>query len=560
MIKTLLQIASLAVLLLCGAEASARVVKEYQLDQEITSVAELQAQTQGVALVQGSKALYMTGTKNQLDGAASFDVAFSAPAYRFKFTPVEDEADATANGTYRLSPTDSQGKDVSYIWNGGVNLYAIGWCLAQDKDGSNFRYGLAADYDGLWSLAYVDGQGFTVCNVGTGKYLSTEDSKQLDVVTYQKAYTLKVVEKVLADNDPLALTGLDLKDAELDPATGFVKYGTANPGWYFSAPQDWSAYKYLVVPATRNCDGISTQIVLTDASGNMFGGEDYGTGKDGVKYENKPQGGNLWLDTWNNRRLVVIDLTWVANTNKAGDGVDHGSLDVANITSLYLQKAGGDGVYLGTPYLTNVAPTYPTAFWAEGYDFKVDGSAAAVGDWGTVCLPYGAVCNGADIYEIASVDDEGVVVSRVSGLMEAGKAYLYQFSGTESADNAYFYRAGADEVSEPIDNNGLVGSFIADAAVPEDMRVLEGNQFFKAESGAKLAANQAYLNVEGIQPLEGELTATQTIAVHSGLATAIGQVPATVRGNGKIYDLQGRPLRSLQRGINIVGGRKVVVK
>lgn len=62
MIKTLLQIASLAVLLLCGAEASARVVKEYQLDQEITSVAELQAQTQGVALVQGSKALYMTGT------------------------------------------------------------------------------------------------------------------------------------------------------------------------------------------------------------------------------------------------------------------------------------------------------------------------------------------------------------------------------------------------------------------------------------------------------------------------------------------------------------------
>lgn len=560
--KTLLYVASLLLLLIgSSTEVDARVIKEYQLDTEITSVEDLQGQTQGVALVQGSKALYMTGENNRLDGAGSTDQAFTSKAFRFKFTPVTDADDATANGTFRLTPADAQGNDISFIWNGGLNLYAIGWCLAQDNDGANFKYGLAANYDGLWTLAYVEGQGFTVQNVGTQKYLSTEGSKQLDEVTYLKAYTLKITEKVIADNDPLVLADIDLKDATLDAATGYVQYGAANPGWYFSAPQDWSGYKYLVVPATRNCNGISTQVVLTDANGNTFGGEDYGKGKDGTEYANKPQGGNMWLDTWNNQRLVVVDLSWVANKDKAGDGTDHGSLDITNITSLYLQKAGGEGIYLGTPYLTNVAPKFPAAFWAEGYDFKIDRGDAAEGDWGTVCLPYGAVCNGADIFEVVSADESGVTVARVSGIMEPGKAYLYQLNGAGETDHAYFYRAGADDLAEPVVNNGLVGSFEGIDAIPEGMYVLAENHFIPVNSVIKGAANQAYFDLTAVVPTTEEPLATKKIDISQDTPTAIGKVlPEVTRNQNKIYDLQGRQLRSLQRGINVVGGRKILVK
>lgn len=102
---------------------------------------------------------------------------------------------------------------------------------------------------------------------------------------------------------------------------------------------------------------------------------------------------------------------------------------------------------------------------------------------------------------------------------------------------------------------GILTGVYEATAVPVGSYVLQtqaGEQKFYIVGSAQptLSANKAYLTVASSAR---ELNIAEE-------ATAIKAVNALVNGDAKIYDINGRELNALQKGINIVNGVKVLVK
>lgn len=81
--------------------------------------------------------------------------------------------------------------------------------------------------------------------------------------------------------------------------------------------------------------------------------------------------------------------------------------------------------------------------------------------------------------------------------------------------------------------------------------------FYRCQSGTEytVAANRALLKVTSLHPSFG----TMLFSLYDD-AAAIEAIEAVLKGATSIYDLNGRRLDRLQKGINIVNGRKILVK
>lgn len=174
--------------------------------------------------------------------------------------------------------------------------------------------------------------------------------------------------------------------------------------------------------------------------------------------------------------------------------------------------------------------------------------------YGTICLPYEADAEGATVYA-ASLNEEkdAVVLDEVSAI-EAGVPYIYQ----ATADvQTFTYKEGA-VVLTPSDNDLLTGVF-ANTPVPVGAYVMqtkgEEQKFYIVADGKQptLSAYKAYLSVAG----EAEAKA---LNIGDATETIIKTIDALTSGNVKIYDINGREQKTLQKGVNIVGGRKVIVR
>ena len=60
-------------------------------------------------------------------------------------------------------------------------------------NGLNDQNGYAIPDGAVWDIQYVEGKGWTIRNVGTGKYLKTNDAAKYDEPTYFTFCTLKEV-------------------------------------------------------------------------------------------------------------------------------------------------------------------------------------------------------------------------------------------------------------------------------------------------------------------------------------------------------------------------------
>ena len=134
---------------------------------------------------------------------------------------------------------------------------------------------------------------------------------------------------------------------------------------------------------------------------------------------------------------------------------------------------------------------------------------AAIDKFGTICLPYKASCAGAEIYEIAGKTANGVTLTKVTGLLEAGKPYFYVSSDEIGKDNAgavrnvNFFRADADtyDAASAGTNNGLIGTFSEiTAPIGDDYYVLSNNKLYNVDSSVTVGANKAYVNISVITP------------------------------------------------------------
>jgi hypothetical protein len=180
----------------------------------------------------------------------------------------------------------------------------------------------------------------------------------------------------------------------------------------------------------------------------------------------------------------------------------------------------------------------------------------AEGKYATIILPYEAeLPKGAVAYTVDNINDNYVNLTQVTGGLEANKPYIlgagnYSFSGLATALNPTY-----------ADNN-LTGVLV-ETAVPTGSYVLqtkeEAQAFYVVGENAtlNLAENRAYLT------LPTEESASSALRISFGdnnTTTGIEAVEALTSGKAEIYDLNGRKLNGLRKGINIVNGVKVYVK
>lgn len=256
----------------------------------------------------------------------------------------------------------------------------------------------------------------------------------------------------------------------------------------------------------------------------------------------------------------------------------------ANYKSGYLtKKVGTNGNEIigatGYPLTIDALPLDDSKAYKLYEDCDVNNASyerEVKSEWATLCLPYTIQPSSEDntcyFYTLKSVGTESVELVRVEeGVIEAGQPVVVRkknadqtsfrvVSGTASPDEK------AKAVTKPTNRetgHRLIGTF-APIELADDCYFIAKNLFrlvsdYKlAATGVKIAAYRAYIQPEGT--VEGG-SAQLTIGVDEGTnqvdaATLVDLLNDT---EAEYYDVQGRRIPQLQRGINIVKvGAKVM--
>ena len=256
----------------------------------------------------------------------------------------------------------------------------------------------------------------------------------------------------------------------------------------------------------------------------------------------------------------------------------------ANYVSGYLtKKVGTNGNEIigatGYPLTIDALPLDDSKAYTLDEDCDVNDASyerQVKSEWATLCLPYtilpSSEANTCYFYTLKSVGTESVELVRVEeGVIEAGQPVVVRkknadqtsfrvVSGTASPD------VKAKAVKEPKTEEGaprLIGTFVP-IELGDDCYFIAKDQFrlvsdYKpVATGVKIAAYRAYIQPDAMQ--KGG-SAQLTIGVDEGTsqvdaATLVDLLNDT---EAEYYDVQGRRIPQLQRGINIVKvGSKVM--
>ena len=190
-------------------------------------------------------------------------------------------------------------------------------------------------------------------------------------------------------------------------------------------------------------------------------------------------------------------------------------------------------------------------------------------NWGTICLPYNATVTGAKLYLLAGKElDGGEVKSLVfeeETEIEAGIPYAFKATGSELVAT---YKT-TTEYADADDWNGMYGTYSAIAGGSygsvTNLYLMTADKVQKANpANSTLAANRAYINMDEVDEYTGGASVKAIRMYFDGTvedATGInGLTPALNEGNAAVYNVNGQRMETLQKGINIVGGKKVIIK
>lgn len=543
---------------------SAKNVTSASLSEEITDISYLTgggtfviANTSGTAIeaYKGTEAYAIETPLNTI----TTDLYYYFTVEALPALDVDGNGENDTETYYRIAIQNAEGTaKPTNFWRGNY-VNRIGWgdlwstsCKADGASDGESAYGRDGDYNAVWTITYVADKGFKFFNPKNKKYMTLNST--VDSETFLKLYKNVIVnintefdkQEDVADDDIFALSKATGYDAE----TGTIKNG----GWTFATPVDISNWDYLVITTIDNASDGSRKIRIKDENGtsiegNQYAGKVAGTGND------------MYLDRWNNQNAIRISIDYL-RINKG--------LDVSKIKSLtFANNNGNDDCILriSNVYLTD----YNNTKMAGGYcDGDVKREYSETGKYGTICLPYVASYAGAEVYSISGKDASGISLSKVTGLLEAGKPYFYMASDVNGQNNegtvrnVNFFRADFgtyDVATPPIENNGLIGTFSAITAPQGDnFYVLSGNKlYYTTGAEVKVGANKAYIDKSKIANKGGEAKAF--IDFDELEATGIDAVDTakTLKG-GKFYDLSGREVANPTRGLYIVNGKKVLIK
>ena len=164
---------------------------------------------------------------------------------------------------------------------------------------------------------------------------------------------------------------------------------------------------------------------------------------------------------------------------------------------------------------------------------------------------------GVDAY-IAKQEGENIVLQKITGALPANTGVILS---SENATDYYIptARTTETEATEIADNKlvATTGSAVADDVNAYILSKNDTKAVFKKLSATKrtIAQYKAYLKLDaGTQP------ANLSLAFAGSNLTGIQNVTETSAKSKTAYDLAGRKVGKLQKGIYIVNGKKVIVK
>ncbi len=578
----------------------------YQLGSPITFEQAL-ASTDPFVLVQDGKVL--CGPLSPSDASLTFkDVSeINNYSWTFKF-----EEDAANEGSYFMELYNAKGTSKGYI---NASVWSHTYLSGVDKNGTK-----GEQQDGaLWTITATNNGKYTIKNLGVteGNYNNKPNGNEGDragqgqgflaitpdgywanhVTIYNTSgewefYTLNVVQ--LPTNDPVYFGWEDFniddgatKDDEnhlVIDTRDYAPYWATSGSWKFATPFDASNYRYLVFYAKRNISKYGNadndtggSLFITDDKGVTMRQDDYSKYND-VNYPDAPSG-SFWMNKWGDQRAMALDLQWLANTDKYGDGESEcKAIDVSKI-----KQVGVAGTFtIGGIFFTNTLPACSAGDYKRTFTNEEN---PVYGNFGTICLPYSAVCTGAQLYQIVGKTANAIMLAEHEGVMEAGKPYLYKtleakqcYWGSVRPETAvYFFKAGYEQVEAPVENNGLIGTFTeinSESAniAASNFFVLSGNQIWDLEGctgddKVTIGANKAYIDTNKIT---NQTAGSRTILLSFDGAeekdpTAIESTEAVeVLTDGVFYDMSGREVSNLTPGIYIVKygnvTKKVMIK
>lgn len=522
--------------------------------EKITSVEDITDGTKFVIGDGGTNVLYWITSSVDNQKADVKSVPYDS-YYYFTLEQVEgldtDGDEIVENDNYRIKIVNASGNAFTHAWNLGSYLNYSQWGhlfagsgKSKEEGGAN-NYGGDGDYYAIWKVAYSEGNGFTLKNAGVNKYAKvTGTSESVVYLNFYKSIDFTSRTMYPANDEIFALS----KATGYNATTGEMTNGT----WTFDTPVDLSKWKYFIIAMENGCADGSHEVSITDnnnvtVKGDTYVGTDAGTGP------------NMWLSRWNHQNIGCFNLDYLKNTL---------GLDIENIKSLSIAGTTKPfAVYLSCYDNSKLLTTNRWACYKEG-DLVRTYAQADAGKFGTVCLPYKASVAGAEVYSIASANESTITLTKVNGLLEAGKPYFYKASDSVGKDNegticnVNFFRTDFDkyDASIPITSNGLIGTFTAIEAVPQgdDIFVLSSNKLYQVNSAVSLAANRAYVDKSQITNTQAT---SRTISLAFDDATAIDNMQVVNEiANQAIYNLSGQRVAQPTKGLYIVNGKKVIIK
>lgn len=158
------------------------------VDKRFTSLAEIG--TTPFAIVNEDEGMAIYGVKDQELGYGYMAEAFkdTNTGYMFKLESCSDVTDG-----YLLRLMTPQGQEYS-VWEGYAPGYLNGFSTFQDCSfvlGLNNQNGQDVPNGAVWNIQYVEGKGFFLKNLYTGKYLKNAQSAKFEAPTYFTFCTLK---------------------------------------------------------------------------------------------------------------------------------------------------------------------------------------------------------------------------------------------------------------------------------------------------------------------------------------------------------------------------------
>lgn len=244
----------------------------------------------------------------------------------------------------------------------------------------------------------------------------------------------------------------------------------------------------------------------------------------------------------------------------------------ANYVSGYLtKKVGTNGNEIigatGSPLNINKLVLDDSKAYTLYEDCNVTSASyarAMKSEWGTLCLPFTidptSEANTCNFYTLQNIGNESVVLELIeNGTVEAGQPVVIRKKDKTQTDILINNVENAQAVKEPKNTNTgnrLMGTF-TNMELADDCYFIANNQFrlvsnYKpATSGVKLAAFRAYIQPQKTNAKHASSLNISVDEETTGIETS-NVLDLLNDKEAEYYDINGRRIQNLQKGINIV--------